>query len=221
MSARLSLVFAPRTSGSGSAPRTPAGSQLCVHFAKACPASEPPWTPPAQSPSLPAEPVLTPPGPRPQLGSRSEVKLPGQALRPALDPRMRPGSCGRRCSGWGAWALLWPRARGRLQPERKANTLLSAALASARGSQGTKARWAEEPGGCLDGPACGGGRGRTGVGAGAGAAWPQSRPAVLLPPPLGPLRGHLLQEASRMRLPSCLPTLASEPLQWGHGGGTA
>ena len=64
MSARLSLVFAPRTSGSGSAPRTPAGSQLCVHLAKACPASEPPWTPPAQSPSLP----LSPSSPHPALG---------------------------------------------------------------------------------------------------------------------------------------------------------
>ena len=59
---------------------------------------------PCTKPFPAAEPVLTPPGPRPQLGSRSEVKLPGQALRPALDPRKHPGSCGRRCSSWGAWA---------------------------------------------------------------------------------------------------------------------
>lgn len=55
-------------------------------------------------------------------------------------------------------------------------------------------------------------------GAGAGAACPRSRPATLLPPPLGPLRGHLLQEASGMWPPSCLRPLASEPLRWGHGG---
>ena len=48
-------------------------------------------------------------------------------------------------------------------------------------------------------------------GAGAGAAWPWSRPAILLPPPLGPLRGHLLQEARRMWLPSCLPLWPQSP----------
>lgn len=87
---------------------------------------------------------------------------------------MCPGSCGQRCSWWGACAPLWPRARGRLLPDRKANTPLSAASASARGSQGTKARWAEEPGGCLDGPARGGGWGCTGVGDGGlwrGRSW--------------------------------------------------
>ncbi|XDA87960.1 hypothetical protein R6Z07M_017641 [Ovis aries] len=82
---------ARRSSPLGVAPGrgTPASSQLCVHFMKAQPASKPPCTPLHDALPCP-EPVLTPPAPRPQVGSWSEVKLPGQALRLALD--LAPGS---------------------------------------------------------------------------------------------------------------------------------
>ena len=66
---------------------------------------------PAQCPSLPPKPVLTPPGPQPQVGSRSEVKLPGWALRPALDLRMHPGSY----SPEALWAVSWAPALAQSQ----------------------------------------------------------------------------------------------------------
>ena len=66
---------------------------------------------PAQCPSLPPEPVLTPPAPQPQVGSRSEVKLPGWALWPALDLRMHPGSY----SPEALWAVSWAPALAQSQ----------------------------------------------------------------------------------------------------------
>lgn len=57
---------------------------------------------------------------------------------------------------------------------------------------------------------CGGWEPAEGLEPGHGAR-PWSRPAALLLPLLGPPRGHLLQEAGRMWLPSCLPHWPQSP----------
>ena len=189
---------------------------------------------PAQCPSLPPEPVLTPPAPQPQVGSRSEVKLPGCALWPALDLHMHPGSY----SPEALWAVSWAPALAQSQgaspagEEGKYPFVCSFGLCSRVSgdkSQVGRGAWRlsrlPRPEGRTGTHRCGGREPAEGPEPAEGLElrqpWPWSCPAALLPPPLDPPGSHLLQEASRMWLPSCLPPLASEPLQWACDGGAA
>ena len=233
-STRLSLVFGPRTSGSGSAPRTPASSQLCVHFVKAQPASEPPWTPLHNALPCP----LSPSSPHLPLSHRWAAGLRSSSQ---AGPSGRPWTCicilgatalrhSGRCPG--PPALAQSQGASPAGEEGKYPFVCSFGLCSRVSgdkSQVGRGAWRlsrlPRPEGRTGTHRCGGREPAEGPEPAEGLElrqpWPWSCPAALLPPPLDPPGSHLLQEASRMWLPSCLPPLASEPLQWACDGGAA